>query len=218
MTIQLHTGDCLDVLRGLESGSVDAVVTDPPYGVDFQSARRTESQRFAKIANDKTPFVWWLYDAARVLKDGGCLVCFCRWDVAEAFRAAIGWAGLTVKTQLVWDRENHGLGDLKGSPAPRHDLLWFAVKGKYALPGKRPTSVYRATRLAGSQLQHPNQKPVELMQAIVRDYCSPGGTVLDPFMGSGTTGVACKLEGRSFIGVEREPEYVETARQRIEAA
>lgn len=103
--VRLILGDCLDVLRTLEPGSVDAVVTDPPYGVSYQSARRTDKRLWKpKIANDRSPFVWWLRDAAVALAPGGCLLCFCRWDVAEAFRVAIGWAGLKVRGQIVWDR------------------------------------------------------------------------------------------------------------------
>lgn len=214
MTVELHHGDCMAILPTLADGSVDAVITDPPYGVDYQSAWRTDSQRLAKIANDKRPFIWWLYRAAQVLKKGGCLLCFCRWDTAEAFRLAIRWAGLKVGAQLIWDREAHGLGDPSSRPAPQHDTIWFATRGKYTLPGKRPTSVVRSMRVGSASLEHPNQKPVGLMRELVADYVPSGGLVLDPFVGSGTTGVACVLEGRQFIGIEREERYVEIARRR----
>lgn len=67
-------GDCLSVLRQMDADSVDMIITDPPYGVDYQSNRpksKDPTARFEKIANDKTPFIWWIYDAFRVLKDGG---------------------------------------------------------------------------------------------------------------------------------------------------
>lgn len=216
--MKLINGDCLEVLKGLADGSVDAIVTDPPYGIDYQSAWRTGSERHVKIANDKQPFIWWLADAARVIKPGGCLLCFCRWDVAEAFRLAIGWSGLHVGAQLVWDREVHGLGDPSSRPAPQHDLVWFAVNGSYKLPGKRPTSVYRSPRLNGDDLVHPNQKPERLLRELVTDYVPPGGTVLDPFMGSGTTGAACVREGFEFVGIELSPDYFQIAKRRIEEA
>ena len=63
--------DCLTVLRQMESGSVDMIITDPPYGMDYQSTRAAKENRKAKIANDKSPFIWWIYDAYRVLKEGG---------------------------------------------------------------------------------------------------------------------------------------------------
>lgn len=63
--------DCLTVLRQMEAGSVDMIITDPPYGMDYQSTRAAKENRKAKIANDKSPFIWWIYDAYRVLKEGG---------------------------------------------------------------------------------------------------------------------------------------------------
>lgn len=65
------TGDCMSVLRDMATESIDMVITDPPYGVDYQSHRKEKARRIAKIANDKVPFIWWIYDAARVLKHGG---------------------------------------------------------------------------------------------------------------------------------------------------
>lgn len=212
-------GDSLEKLRELAADSVDAVVTDPPYGIDYQSSRRTDRTKLKpKIANDLRPFVWWLPDAYRALKDGGGLLCFCRWDVAEAFRQAIEWAGFEIKSQVIWDREVHGMGDLHASFGPQHDTIWFAVKGKFKFPDKRPKSVIRSKRLSGDQLVHPNEKPVDLMQQMILAITPPGGIVLDPFAGSGSTLVAAKRLGFEFIGIERESEYCEIARRRVEHA
>lgn len=65
------TGDSLTILRGMDSDSVDMVITDPPYGIDYQSGWKEKNRRFAKISNDKAPFIWWIYDAARVVKPRG---------------------------------------------------------------------------------------------------------------------------------------------------
>lgn len=204
-------GDCLDVLRGLPEGLVDAVVTDPPYGISYRT------QKAKTILNDKLPFIWWLYDAYRVTKEGGALVCFCRWDVQDAFRWAITLAGWEVKSQVVWDRGMHGMGDLKAAFAPRHDIIWFAVKGRFQFPGKRPASVISEQRLI-SGLVHPTEKPVPLMARLVEAVVPEGGIVLDPCMGSGATGVACIGKGFRFLGVELDPEHYATARRRIEEA
>lgn len=215
--VRLIHGDCLDVLRTLDAGSVDAVITDPPYGISYQSARRTDRNKWKpKIANDSLPFVWWLHAAAGLLAPGGALLCFCRWDVSEAFRQAIGWAGLKVRGQIVWDRIGHGAGDTAGSPAPCHDLVWYATKGRRVFHGKRPTSVVRSMRVGGATLLHPNEKPVGLMASLVDAYAAPGGLVLDPFMGSGTTGVACVRTGRRFVGIEIDAGYYEIARRRVD--
>lgn len=171
----LYHGDAMQVLAEFPDDYFDAVITDPPYGMAYQSGWTEKAERFDQIANDDQPYIWWLRDAARVIKLGGCLVCFCRWDSAEAFRLAIGWAGLRVVSQLVWDRVVHGMGDLTGSPGPQHDTIWFAVKGAYKLPGKRPTSVYRFQRPHGEALEHPNQKPLTLMGQLIADYVPRGG-------------------------------------------
>lgn len=208
-------GDSLEEMRKIEDCTIDAVITDPPYGIDFQSARRTDaSKRLKKIANDKQPFVWWLHDAYRVTKEGGSLICFCRWDVQEDFRRAIEWAGYTVKSQVVWDREHHGMGDLKGAFAPQHDVIWFATKGKFSFPNKRPKSVIRSKRLSAEKLTHPNEKPVDLMEQLIESVTGVGETVLDPFAGSGSTIVATKNKGRIGIGIEIDEEYVAIARRR----
>lgn len=213
----IYHGDSLDVLRTLPDASVDAVVTDPPYGIDYQSGRVEKERRRARIANDTQPFVWWLYDAFRVTRDGGALICFCRWDVQEAFRAAIEWAGFTVKSQVIWDRKHHGMGDLHASFAPMHDVVWFATKGDFRFPAGRPVSVVSSPRLDGAELQHPNQKPVELMAYLVRSVARAGSTVLDPFMGSGSTVVAAVQEGCNAIGIELDLDYCELAARRVQS-
>lgn len=215
----LIRGDCLEVLPTLDAASFDTVLTDPPYGIDYQSAWRTDKAlRKPKIANDRQPFIWWLRDASRLLASGGALLCFCRWDVQEAFRLAIGWAGLKTRAQVVWDRVAHGAGDTAGSPAPQHDLIWYATRGRRVFHGKRPKSVVRAMRLSGGALVHPNEKPASLLGALVDSYVPPDSLCLDPFMGSGTTGVACARMGRRFVGVELDPGYFDIACRRLDDA
>jgi len=219
MKYQLHHGDCLAILPTLEDCSVDAIVTDPPYGISYQSARRTDAtKRKDKIVNDDHPFVWFLWDSARVLKDDSFLVCFCEWRHQDAFRNAIRWAGLSIKGQGVWDRCWHGMGDLKGQLAPQHDLFWLAGKGKPEFYGRRLKSVLSHQRVSAECLVHPTEKPVSLMREICYSVTPPGGTILDPFTGSGSTGKAAIIEDFKFIGIEREADYIEIAKARLEAA
>lgn len=216
---QLITGDCITEMAKMPSGSVDAIITDPPYGMDYQSARRTDkSKRFVKIVNDERPFIWWLPEAFRILRNDSALFCFCDWRNSEAFRSAIQLAGFTVKSQAIWDREAHGMGDLKSSLGPQHDIIWFAAKGRFTFPGKRPTSVFRSMRIAGSNLVHPDEKPVELLEQLITAVTRPGDTVIDPFMGSGSTGVAAVNTGRRVIGIDRDDKYVGIATARLEEA
>lgn len=215
----LYRGDCLDVMRDMPSGSADAVVTDPPYGIDYQSAWRTDRAAwFPKIAGDVSVDMAWAAEAYRLTVDNGCLLCFCRWDVSGAFMDGIAAAGWDVRSQVVWDRGIHGMGDLTRQYAPCHDLMWFATKGAYTFPGHRPRSVYRIDRLPANALEHPTQKPLPLMSRILADIAPTNAAILDPFMGSGTTGVACVQTGRNFIGIEIDPTYYAIAERRIKEA
>ena len=219
-TFTIDVGDCLDVMREIPSESIGAVVTDAPYGVDFisnWSPKGTPGKR-SKIANDRHPFVWWLHDAARVLRPGSPLVSFCRWDTAEAFRMAIEWAGLSIRGQVIWDRVDHGMGDLKSTPGPQHDTIWIAAKGRYQFPGKRPKSVVRHRRVHAHELKHPNEKPLDLMLELISSYTHPGSTILDPFAGSGTTGIAGLMKGHNVRLIEIDPGYAEISRQRCAQA
>lgn len=211
-------GDCNEILPQIPEGAVDAVVTDPPYGIGYQSARRTDTERFNILDGDDKPQTEWPNKAYRTLASGGCVLCFCEWSHAEQYKTAINNSGLKVAAQLVWDRIIHGLGDPSSRPAPQHDLIWFAVKGRYLLPNGRPSSVYRFQRLSGHELRHPTQKPVPLMAKLINDYVPINGLILDPFAGSGTTGVAAVLEGRKCILIEKDARYVEVIRKRIKHA
>ena len=218
MHLELHRGDCLGIMPKLNAGSVNALVVDPPYGMDYQSSRTIGAKRKRKIANDGQPFIWWLYDAYRVLKDGGAMYSFSDWRNSETFRLAIELAGFKVRSQGIWDRRAHGMGDTGTVLGPQHDVIWFATKGKFKFPNARPKSIFSSTRIAGANLKHPNEKPVDLLQQLIESVTVPGDVVLDPFMGVGSSGVAAANTGRSFIGVELEPEYFAVAEQRIAEA
>lgn len=205
-------------MKQIPDGSIDLVLTDPPYGIDYQSAWRSDKSKWKpKIANDKKPFVWFIYEAEKKIKEGGALICFCRFDSWQSFADSIYLAGLDVKAQIVWDKLNHGSGDLKGCPGFRHEIAIFATKGRFTFHGNRPQSLGAFSRVSPEKMQHPNEKPVDLMKWLVENYCPKQGTVLDPFTGVSPVGVACKNLNRNFIGIELDKYYFEIAKNRIEA-
>lgn len=204
--------DGLTVLRQMEAESIDAIITDPPYGINYVS------QTGARIKNDKSPFIWFLYDAYRVLKPGGAILCFTRWDVEQTFIDAIKLAGFQVKSEVIWDKVHHGMGDTKAAFAPSHENIVFAIKGKYSFPGHRPKDLVTFSKLGSAQMIHPTEKPVGLIANLITSVTKPGDLILDPFAGSGSTLVAAKKTGRRFIGVELDDEYFEKAHRRIEEA
>jgi len=219
VTVELILGDCLQVMRDMADKSIDAVITDPPYGISYQSSRRTDrDSRFPIISGDEVLSLDWIYETFRITKDNGCLFCFCRWDTEQQFKEIIIDAGYKLQSQVIWDRGVHGLGDLKRQYAPMHDNALFSTKNDFEFPNNRPKSVYRIDRVSADKLQHPTQKPTGLMNRIAIDLSTKNDTILDPFMGSGTTGVACVQLNRNFIGIEICEEYFNIAQKRIHDA
>lgn len=213
---KIYQGDCLQVMGGVDSNSIDCVITDPPYGIDYQSARRTDkSQWKPKIKNDLVPFTAWTDEAFRVMKDCSGLLCFTRWDTEQVFRDALGKSGFVCKQQIIWDKIVHGMGDLRGDFASQHENIIFAVKGRFVFKGKRPKSIFRVQRVSPTDLLHPNEKPIELLESLINAVTSEGDLVLDPFSGSGTTAVAAINTKRDWLGIELEERYVEIANKRI---
>jgi len=141
---------------------------------------------------------------------------FCGWQTQSLFETEIKLL-FEVKSHVIWDRLHHGMGDLKASYAPRHDVAWFALNkdSNFSFPHTRPQSIYRYQKLTSEELEHPTQKPLSLMRAIVRDTTVAGQIVFDPFMGSGTTGVAAVMSNRLFIGTEINQTYFDIANRRI---
>lgn len=217
--IRLYLGDCVEVLPELGE-SFDVLVTDPPYGVAFQSNRRQE--QWDQIAGDDGT-----YDVQAAL----AVVCksLKRYGHAYVFGPDTALPEvLTAKAGLIWDKSVTGMGDLSMPWGPAHEPITFAVhehskanrdKGAGGLSARvRKGSVLRFQRphAAGAK-RHPNEKPVALMRALIESSTCIGDTVLDPFAGSGSTLVAAVLEGRTGVGIEVDPNYIAIAASRLDA-
>lgn len=211
----LH-GDCLELMPTIADQSIDLILTDAPYGMDYQSSARNE--RFSKIAGDKSPevFLQALPDMVRILKPDRHAYFFCSWHHIDIFKQAIQ-QHLTIKNVLVWAKNNHGAGDLKGAYSPKHEFIIFAHKGRRELRGKRLPDVLLADKVSGSKMVHPTEKPVPLLETFINASTDIGETVFDPFIGSGTTAIGAIRTRREWIGIERDSNYVDIARSRIQA-
>lgn len=206
--MELYNQDCIEGIQGLPDGTIDCCITDPPYGIGYQSAWRSDREQWKpKILNDESPFIDWIEPIYNKLKDGGRLICFYRWDVQDEFLEEIKRVGFQVKSQIVWDKVIHGMGDLSGEFAPQHELIIYATKGRYEFSSTRPKTIYRCPRINGADLIHPNEKPVALLAAIIRDITTPNEIIIDPFGGSFSTAIAATREGRRIISFELHPEY-----------
>lgn len=208
-------GDCLEVMKTMADKSFDLVLTDPPYGMAYQSSWRTE--KYERIANDED--VAWFPDFAkevyRVLKDDSHVYIFCNDYAVSDFRRELEKVGFTPKRTLVWVKNNHTSGDLEGDYANKTEFVVYAQKGRRLLNGKRETNVLNFDRVA-SEI-HPTQKPVNLCEFLISKSTNAGDWVLDPFAGSGTTIIAAKNTGRNAIGIEIEPQYHAISLSRLDA-
>lgn len=210
--------DCMDLEVGIPSypdNYFDLAIVDPPYGIDFQSSWRTENKRLKKIANDKQPFLPWIAALYPKMKDGGRLFIFYRWDVANVFIEEAKQVGFTPVWDMVWDKVVHGMGDLKACPGPNHEPFFYFTKGRYEFIGNRPTTVYRTPRVHAEAMIHPNEKPVPLYEALMRDFSSPGERKIDPFVGSGNSLQACERYGLEYVGYEVDADYYNAAQNRM---
>ena len=211
--INLMLGDCLERMKEIPDGSVDMVLTDPPYGMDFQSNRRNE--KYAKMKNDSC--LNWLDffsdELFRVSAENTAHYVFCSFHNVDKFKQSLE-KNFKIKNILIWEKNNTSMGDLKADFAPKYEMIIFIQKGRRLINGKRDPNIMRFNR-TGNKL-HPTQKPVDLIEYLIEKFSDKGDTVLDPFMGSGSTGLACVNTNRRFIGIELDPDYFAIAKQRIE--
>ncbi len=197
-SVTIYHGDCRDILPTLEP--VDLVLTDPPYGIDYQSNRRVVMAQQPKIVGDKA-FPVWLFD---VLHPSSAMLVFCRWDVLLTMPKP--------KSFIVWDKGVHGSGDLRHEYGRRWEGCAFYPGWAHGF-SHRPQDIIAVPRIPSAKLLHPTEKPLELCRRLLEP--NVGTLVLDPFMGVGATLLAAKDLGRKAIGIEIEERYCEIAAKRM---
>lgn len=191
----LYLGDCLGILPTLPK--VGALCTDPPYGVGYASGWANKF-RHISIAGDETTAA---RDAVLAWHSGPAIV-FGSWKAPRP---------LSTKLVLTWDKGTVGMGDLSLPWFPCTEEIYVLGDG---FVGSRTSAVMRHV---WRNEFHPTEKPPALMAELLLKI-DEAATILDPFMGSGTTGVACAKLGRKFIGIELEPKYFDIACKRIDDA
>ena len=236
--IQLFKGDCLEIMKNIESNSVNLVLIDPPYNI-------SKDKKWDTVI----PFepLWEQYN--RIIKDNGAIVLF----GSEPFSSALRMSNIKdYRYDWIWEKNNAGNFQLaKKMPLKFHEIISIFYKkqpnynaqgviklekpiiqsnkgkagklGHLASEKKRtnykqrytnyPKSIIKCSR--PSKPMHPTQKPVALLEYLIKTYTNEGETVLDNCMGSGSTGVACINTNRKFIGIEKEDKYFDIAHKRI---
>lgn len=211
---KIYNVDCLEFMKMLPDKCIDLVLTDPPYGMDYQSSRRTD--KYEKIENDNDlsfikPLLKQLF---RIMKDNSHIYMFCNDYAISDFRNEMEVAGFTPKRALVWVKNNHTSGDLEGDYGNKTEFVLFGHKGRKKLNGNRDTNVLSAQKSLNQF--HPTEKPVDLMKYLVEKSSGEGDVIFDPFSGAGSTLIASKSINRNYIGCEINKEYFEIAQKRLD--
>lgn len=237
MSVLLYNEDCISAMKRIEDGTVDLILTDPPYNLGlFMKNRDTNLKKmrdnfFGDAGWDDLEYDEWVNsmdgffaEAARVMKKGGSAIVFMSIIKVEGLIRLAEKHGFYYKTTGIWHKLN---------PMPRNMNLhfinsteawvYFTYKTKTGTFNNNGKAIHdfveTSVTPAGERVhgKHPTQKPVQLMEHFILLLSNPGDVVLDPFMGSGSTGVAARRNNnnRSFIGVELNKDYIELATQRI---
>ena len=228
--VTLHLGDCLSVMAELPENSVDTILTDPPYNISkdnnfhtMNSAKR-QGVDFGDWDKEFDLFSW-IEPYTKLLDANGSIIIFCSFRYISHIVDELERCNMVVKDVIKW---------IKTNPMPRNtnrryvqdtEFAVWAVnsKAKWVFNKKNNTPYLRAqfetpTVSGKERTSHPTQKSLRLMEEIISIHTNPDDIIIDPFMGSGTTGVACVQTGRNFIGIEIDPTYFAIAERRIKEA
>lgn len=234
--IRLYNDDCVKSMRQIESDTIDLIVTDPPYNLgNFMKNRDTNLKRmrenfFVSAGWDNLEFEEWeqsmdsfFSESARVIKNGGSMIVFMAIIKVESIIKLAEKHGFYYKTTGIWHKTN---------PMPRNMNLHFvnSTEAWLYFTYKKRTGTFNnegalyhdfietSVTSSGERKfgKHPTQKPESLIQHFIELLSNPEDIVMDPFMGSGTTGVVSKKFGRNFVGIELDKDYFEIANQRIQ--
>ncbi len=239
-TNKIYCMDCLEGLKQLPDESVDLVLTDPPYNISKLNDNRDKSKLNSPIMRRESPLIYdfgdwdnktreefleftqlWLSECCRVLKDGGTIISFFNKEDISF----LGWTskefGIRTRTILSWHKTNPVPSFRKVNYLSACEFLWVGSKGdkSWTFNFKQQKEMHNFFETPNKsyygETKHPTEKPLSLIKELIEIHSNPQDIVLDPFMGSGTTAVACKQLNRKFIGFEISKEYCDIANKRL---
>ncbi len=237
---KIYCMDCLEGLKQLPDNSVDLIIADPPYNISKLNDNRDRSKLNSPIMRRESPLKYdfgdwdnksreefieftksWLKESCRVLRNGGTIISFFNKEDISL----LGWTakdyGIRTRTIMSWHKTNPVPSFRKVNYLSACEFLWIGSKGDKAwtFNFKQQKEMHNffqtANKSSYGETKHPTEKPLSLIKHLIEIHSKENDIVLDPFMGSGTTALACKQLGRKFIGFEISQEYCEIAEKRI---
>ncbi len=225
---EIYCGDALTLIKGVPDGSVDLIITDPPFAIDFAAQRGNYNRNGDRVLEgyrevphgEYAVFTRrWVHEAHRVLGDAGSMYIFSGWNNLKDILNAVDDAGFVTINHLIWKYQFGVFTRRKYVTSHYHILFVVKDRKKYTFNKVEhyPEDVWVINREYWTgKKKTPTKLPLELVRKILRFSSNPGDLVLDPFLGSGTVAVACKEMGRRYLGFEIVREYVEFARARLD--
>jgi len=212
--VNLMLGDCLERMKEIPDGSISMILTDPPYGMDLTPQRVTGKFKGVKIKNDDS-LDWcdsFFNECYRVTSKNSASMFFCNHHCVSEFIASAKAAGFIIKNLIVWNKGHFGMG---GNWRPVHELVLICSKGRLVTHSNSLKTIIDFKKVHHSKAVHPTEKPVSILEHLISQPDYDPEVILDPFMGSGSTGVACQNLNRDFIGIEMDEGYFNIAQERI---
>jgi len=224
---EIYCGDALVLMKDIPAGSIDLIVTDPPFAIDFEAKRSNYNRTQGRVIEGYNEIprekyydftVSWMKEAYRVLKRSGSMYVFSGWTNLKDILNAIDDVGFITINHIIW-KYQFGVFTKRRFVTSHYHIL-FVVKDERSYKFNKvehyPEDVWVINREYWTgKVRTPTKLPLELVKKILLFSSDEGDIVLDPFVGSGTVAVAAKMLGRHFLGFEIVPEYCELARERV---
>ena len=212
-TNYIKQGDCLELMQELPDESIDLIVTDPPYGIDLNIQRKTSKFKNTTVKNDNT--LEWIPNLVnnfkRIMKPNSVIYLFCNWQNYDVFKKEFE-KYFELKNLIVWDKQWFGMGY---NWRPNHEFIMVLTNGKFKTNSNNNENILRYRRIHPTKMYHSCEKPIALLEKLIEESSNEGDTVLDSFIGSGTTPIAAINTNRKYIGYELDEKYFNIAQQRI---
>ena len=214
VSYEICCNDCFEIMENMinKNIKVDMILTDPPYGIDLTPQRTTSKFKNTKVKNDDSlewlpKFVDYTYELTKNIA-----VVFCGWQNVDKFKMAFE-KKFVIKNILVWNKDWFGMGN---NYRPNYELILLMCKTNLKTKSKNKSNILTYRRLSPQKLTHSCEKPVPLLEDLIFELTDEGNVILDCFMGTGSTGVACMNTNRHFIGIELDENYFNIAKERLE--